>query len=110
MGSFANPNGTADAELQSFILDEMRRHRRSSVVSTNALIRDIRQAMPACPLSTERLAELVAETALLLGIVPVFDRGRLADDHDEPCGARRPMILTLRKTGPGYYTGIDDLK
>jgi len=86
MGSFTKPNGKANAELQSFILSKLKGIERSSVVSTNAIVRDVRAAMPSCPLSTQNLTKLVTETAMLLGLIPVLDRSRLADNDDE-CGA-----------------------
>ena len=74
MGSFANPNGAANADLHSFILGKMKGLRRSSVVSINSIVKDIRTAMPSCSLSNERLIKLITETAMLLGLVPVLDR------------------------------------
>jgi len=41
MGSFANPNGAANADLHSFILGKMKGLRRSSVVSINSIVKDI---------------------------------------------------------------------
>ncbi|WP_311031016.1 hypothetical protein [Mesorhizobium koreense] len=84
MGSFAEPNGGADADLHSHILGAMKGRRRSSIVSTNAIVDGIRAAMPSCPLPNERLVQLITETAMLLDLVPVLDRSRLADGDDEP--------------------------
>ena len=86
MGSFTKPNGAAGTDLHSFILGEMKGLRRSSVVSTNEIVDDIRAAMPLCPLPNERLVKLITESAMLLGLVPVLDRRRLADSGDEPDG------------------------
>jgi hypothetical protein len=103
MGSFADPNGVANADLHSFILGKMKGLRRSSVVSTNAIVDDIRAAMPSCPLPNERLIKLITETAMLLGLVPVLDRGRLAGSNDKPngtygCGRRAQR--RVRKLDP----------
>jgi hypothetical protein len=84
MGSFADPNGAANANLHSFILGEMKGLRRSSVVSINAIVDSIRDEIPSCSLPQERLIKLITETAMLLGLVSVLDRRRLADDDDEP--------------------------
>lgn len=74
----------AKAELQKFILGKLQSLRRSSVVSANALIDDIRSAHPSCTLADEHLAKLISEAAMLLGLVPVFDPRRAPDGHATP--------------------------
>ena len=91
MGSFRGPSGDAVANLQACLLRKMKSIPRSAVLPVNALVNDIRRTMPSCPFSSEELASLIVETAMLLGLVPVFDRSRLSDDegergkrHDDP--------------------------
>jgi len=82
MGSFIGPNGVADTELQMLILGELAGRRRSSVVSVNAMIGEVNARMPDCALSHERLAGIISEAAMLLGLVPVFDPSRRPDEYD----------------------------
>ena len=81
MGRFANT--AADADVQSLILGELSGRPSFSVVSTNAIVNNIVSAMPDCVLSALQLAALVTEAAMLLGLIPVFDRARLIDDCGE---------------------------
>jgi hypothetical protein len=82
MGSFAGSNGAAEAELQMLILGKLKHRRRLSVVSVNALIDDIRETMPSCIFSNNRLAEIISEAAMLMGLVPVFDPTLVTSDFD----------------------------
>ena len=83
MGSFRGPGGRAAAHVQSTLLRKMANVPRSSVVSVNALVDEIRATMQSCTLTAEELATLIAETAMLLGLIPVLDRSRLPDDDGE---------------------------
>jgi hypothetical protein len=83
MGRLSDPNGIVDANLQLFLLGKIKNATPSSLVPVNAVIDDIREAMPSCQLSDQQLARLVKETAMLLGHMPVFDPSRLEGDHDE---------------------------
>jgi len=82
MGRLADPNGIVDANLQLFLLGKIKNSPPSSLVPVNAVIDDMREAMPSCQLSDQQLARLVKETAMLLGHMPVFDPSRLENNPD----------------------------
>jgi hypothetical protein len=114
MGSFANPNGAANVDLHSFILGKMKGLRRSSVVSINSSVKDIRTATPSCSLSNERLIKLITETAMLLGLVPVLGRRQLAYQYGQFGGAydnRKPsQRRDLERMIPKLDVKSDDLR
>ena len=95
------------------LLGKMKGLRRSSVVSINSIVKDIRTAMPSCSLSNERLIKLITETAMLLGLVPVLDRRQLAYQYGQFGGAydnRKPaQRRDLERMIPKLDVKSDDL-
>ncbi|MBZ9670830.1 hypothetical protein FJ970_13940 [Mesorhizobium sp. B2-1-8] len=60
-------------ELQTAILLTLRGYRRRSVISTNYVMKRVRQLCPDCVLADHALAGLIQEAAVLLALIPVFD-------------------------------------
>lgn len=60
-------------ELQTAILFALRDYRRRSVISTNFVMKRVRQLCPDCVLADQALAALIQEAAMLLALIPVFD-------------------------------------
>jgi hypothetical protein len=86
MGTFVDPSGTVDPTLQSYILGSLVRRRRGAVVSTNAIVAEIRSALPGYQIEDAQMAKFISEAAMLLGLVPVFDPAWRGDvrSEDEP--------------------------
>jgi hypothetical protein len=108
MGSFAEPAGSVDTDIWTFILGTLTGRPRLSVVSTNAIASDIRSALPDCPQSDRELASLISEAAILLGLIPVIDPAYTdidSSEHDPPLGygypAHRPDPLAVYVFSPG---------
>jgi hypothetical protein len=81
MGSYSNWEYPSSADLQTFLLGRLKHIDRAKVVSVNALIDDARDTLPACRLTDEQMAKLFSETAMLLGLTPVFDPSLLDSRH-----------------------------
>ncbi len=77
MGSSVSTSIAADSDLQRAILEELKDVERTSVISVNDVIIKVRRSIPN-RLSDRRLAQVVSEAAMFLGLVPVFD-------PDRPC-------------------------
>ena len=60
-------------ELQAAILLALQDYVRRSVISTNHVMKRVRELCPDCTLEDKVLARLIQEAAMLLGLVPVFD-------------------------------------
>ncbi|MEW6629444.1 MAG: hypothetical protein AB1440_01095 [Pseudomonadota bacterium] len=82
MGGFVETSGQTEADLQAFILGSMSGLSRGAVVSVVPIITRIRSALPDCRLSSHRLAKLVSETAMLLGLVPVVNPAFKESDQE----------------------------
>jgi hypothetical protein len=106
MDHFAGSDDAADTELQMFILSRLADRRRGSVVSVNALIGEIHASLPECPLSDDRLAEVIMEAAMLLGLVPVFDPDLPPECYDAS-GAIRGYGHRAHRPDPSATYGFD---
>lgn len=62
-----------DSDLQRLILKLLEGRNRSTVVSINILVTNIREALPECRLSNRQLAKRVFEACMQLGLIPVYD-------------------------------------
>ena len=60
-------------ELQAAIFLALQDYGRRSVISTNHVMKRVRELCPDCALGDQVLARLIQEAAMLLGLVPVFD-------------------------------------
>ena len=108
MGTVVDRWGEVDSTLQSYILDKLARRPRGVVVSTNAIVAEIRSAHPEYQLEDTRMAKLISEAAMLVGLVPVFDpdwKGDARAEDEPPFGygypAHRPDPLAVYVFSPG---------
>lgn len=73
MGNFMEPSGDISAEIQAYILGELAGRPRTSVVSVYPIVSAVRFAFPHCALGAQRLASVISEAAMLLGLIPVIN-------------------------------------
>ncbi|PWJ86768.1 hypothetical protein C8D77_12230 [Mesorhizobium loti] len=105
MGTFVDPSRTVDPPLQSYILGSLVRRRRGAVVSTNAIVAEIRFALPGCQVEDSQMAKFISEAAMLLGLVPVFDpawKGDVSPGADQ----RLPWVRRHKKARARAAPGL----
>lgn len=61
------------SDVQAAILQALCGYSPPSVISSNGIIRQVRDSCPTCQYSDRELSKLICEAAMLLGLVPVFD-------------------------------------
>jgi hypothetical protein len=88
MDSLTRPYSAATADLQTFILSKLKGRSRLSHIVVNAIVNEIGVKLPSCALSSGRLAEIVSEAAMLVGLVPVVDLLPMSE-YGEFTGSRR---------------------
>lgn len=90
-----NKSVVADDDLQDAIVTCVQKLRHDHVVSTNKAIEEVRRTVPNCTFRIEQIVRLIGETALLLGIIPVYDAERVQKD-------------TRRRYGYGHHAHQPD--
>ena len=62
-----------EGALQAAILLILRGYTSRSVISTNHVMQKVRHLLAECDACDQELIRAIRETALLLGLIPVFD-------------------------------------